>query len=100
MLIREGRVYRNRGETIKWWYSLETGSWFLLKKKKIHNNVFEFFYRTGAPIQVEAGNFRLNTRFLEHSSVASPPTEKKKKKKVTNPTTLTQMLPPVSRDQR
>ena len=65
--------YRNRRETIKWWYSLETGSWFLLKNN-MHNNVFEFFYRTGAPNQVEDGNFRLNTRFLEHSSVASPPT--------------------------
>ena len=32
----------------------------------MHNNVFEF-YRTGAPTQVEDGNFRLNTRFLEHS---------------------------------
>ena len=32
---------------------------------------FEFFYRTGVPTQVEDGNFRLNTRFLEHSSVAS-----------------------------
>ena len=47
----------------------------------MHNNVFEFFYRTGAPTQVEDGNFRLNTRFLEHSSVASPPTNQKKKKK-------------------
>ena len=32
MLIREEREYRNRGETIKWWYSLETGFWFLLKE--------------------------------------------------------------------
>ena len=45
----------------------------------MHNNVFEF-YRNGAPTQVEDGNFRLNTRFLEHSSVASPPTNPKKKK--------------------
>ena len=44
----------------------------------------------GAPTQVEDGNFRLNTRFLEHSSVASPPAnQKKKKKKVTNPAALT-----------
>ena len=78
MLIREERGYKNRRKTIKWWYSLETGSWFL--QKNIHNNVFEF-YRTGAPTQVEDGNFRLNTRFLEHSSVASPPTNQKKKKK-------------------
>ena len=53
----------------------------------MHNNVFEF-YITGAPTQVEDGNFRLNTRFLEHSSVASPPTNQKKKK-VTNPAALT-----------
>ena len=32
LLIREGRGYKNRGETIKWWFSLETGSWFLLKE--------------------------------------------------------------------
>ena len=38
---------------------------------------------------MEDGSFRLNTRFLEHSSVASPPTnQKKKKKKVTNPAAL------------
>ena len=49
-------------------------------QRNMHNNVFEF-YRTGAPTQVEDGNFRLNTRFLEHSSVASPPTNQKKKKK-------------------
>ena len=48
---------------------------------------FEFFYRTGAPTQVEDGNFRLNTRFLEHSSVASPPANQKQK--VTNPAALT-----------
>ena len=40
-------------------------------QRNMHNNVFEF-YRAGAPTQVEDGNFRLNTRFLEHSSVASP----------------------------
>ena len=69
MLIREGRGYRNRGETIKGWYSLETGSWFLLKEICITVS-FEFICRTGAPTQVEDDNFRLNTRFLEHSSVA------------------------------
>ena len=53
------------------------------------NNVFEFFYRTGAPTQVEDGDFRLNTRFLEHSSVASPPANQKKEKKVRNPAALT-----------
>ena len=72
MLIREGREYRKRGETVKWWYSLQTGSWFLLKEICITMS-FEFFYRTGDPTQVEDGNFRLNTRFPEHSSVASPP---------------------------
>ena len=34
--------------------------------------------RTKAPTQVEDGNFRLSTRFLEHRPVASPPTNKKK----------------------
>ena len=47
-------------------------SWFLLKEICITMS-FEFFYRTGAPKQVEDGNFRLNIRFLEHSSVAWPP---------------------------
>ena len=55
-------------------------------QKNMHNNVFEFFYRTGAPTQVEDSNFRLNKKFLEHSSVASPPTNPKK---VTNPVTIT-----------
>ena len=75
LLIREGREYR--GKTIKWRYSLETGSYFLPKEICITMS-FEF-YRTGAPTQVEDGNFRLNTRFLEHSSVASPPANQKKK---------------------
>ena len=54
-------------------------------QRTMHNNVFEFFYKTGAPTQVEDGNFRLNTRFLEHSSVASPPTNQKE---VTHPAAL------------
>ena len=54
-------------------------------------------YRTGAPTQVEDGNFRLNIRFLEHSSVASPPTNKKKKKSQTQQS-QTQMLPSASGD--
>ena len=78
MLIREGSGYRNRGETIKWWYSLETGSWFLLKEICITVSLSSTVL--GAPTQVEDGNFNLNTRFLEHSSVASPPTNQKKKK--------------------
>ena len=57
----------------------------VLTQRNIHINVFEFFYRTVAPTQVEDGNFRLNTRFLEHSSVASPPTNQKKKKKSHKP---------------
>ena len=48
----------------------------------------EFFYRTGAATQVEDGNFRLNTRSLEHSAVASPPANQKNKR-VTNPAALT-----------
>ena len=54
-------------------------------QRTMHNNVFEFFYKTGAPTQVEDGNFRLNTRFLEHSSVASPVNHKK----VTHPAAVT-----------
>ena len=46
--------------------------------KNMHNNIFEFFCRTGAPTQVEDGNFRLSTRFLDHCSVASPPTNQNK----------------------
>ena len=46
---------------------------------------FEFFYRTGAATQVEDGNFRLNTRFLEHSSVASSPANQKKSHKPCSP---------------
>ena len=71
---------QNRGETIKWWYSLEAGSYFLSKEICITMS-FEFFYRTAAPNQVEDGNFRLNTRLLEHSSVASPLANQKKKNK-------------------
>ena len=67
------------GETFKWWYSLETGSYILLKEICIKMS-FEFFNRTGATTQVEDGNFRLNTRFLEHSSFAFPPANQKKKK--------------------
>ena len=54
-------------------------------QRNMHSNVCEFFYRTGAPTQLKDGNFRLNTRFLEHSSVASPPSNKKKKKKSHKP---------------
>ena len=60
-------------------------SWFLLKEICITMS-FEFFYRTGAPTQVEDGNFRLNTRFLEHISVAWPPA-------------INTAVPPVSGDQ-
>ena len=101
MLIREGREYRNRGEAIKWCLkSLETRSWFLLKEIYITMS-FEFFYRTGAATQVEDGKFRLNTRFLEHSSVPSPPANQKKKKKEKSQTLQPspRMLPPVSGDQ-
>jgi len=66
------------------------------KQTNKKNNVFEFFYRTGAPTQVENGNFRLNTRFMEHSSVASPPTNQKKSQTL-QPSP--QMLPSVSGEQ-
>ena len=69
-------------------------------QRNMHNNVFEFFYRTGAPTQVEDGDFRLNTRFLEHSSVASLPTNQKKEKRRSQTLQPSpQMLPPVSGDQ-
>ena len=79
MLIREARGYINRG-TVYCWYSLEAGSWLNTHKKEIckYNNIFEFFCRTGAPTKVEDGNFRLSTRFLDHCSVASPPTNQNK----------------------
>ena len=41
----------------------------------MHNNILEFFYRTGAPTQVEHGNFRLSTKFLEHLPLASLPNQ-------------------------
>ena len=47
-------------------------------QRNIHNDVFEF-YRTGAPTQVEEGNFRMSTRFLERSYFASPPTNQSHK---------------------
>ena len=88
MLIREGRGYRNRRNNQR---LIQPPDRVLVPtQRNMHSNVFEFFYRTGAPNQVEDGNFRLNTRFLEHSSAASPPTnQKKKKKQVTNPAALT-----------
>ena len=42
--------------------------------RDIHNSIFEFFYRIKAPTQVEDGNFRLSTRFLENHPVTLPPT--------------------------
>ena len=60
-------------------------------QRNMHNNVFE------PPTQVEDGNFRLSTRFLEHSSVASPPTNQKGSQTL-QPSP--QMLPSVSRGQR
>ena len=45
---------------------------------------------TKTPTQVEDGNFRLSTRFLEHLPVTSPPTSQKK---VTHPAALTPNLP-------
>ena len=62
------------------------------------NKVFEFFYRTAT--HVEDGNFRLNTIFMEHSSIASLANNQKKRKKksqILQPSP--QMLPPVSGDQ-
>ena len=79
MLIREGRGYRNRRNNQR---LVQPPDRVLVPtQRNMHNNVFEFFYRTGALTQVEDGNFRLNTRFWEHSSVASPPTIQKKSHK-------------------
>ena len=99
MLIREGRGYRNRRNNQR---LIQPPDRVLVPtQRNMHSNVLEFFYRTGAPNQVEDGNFRLNTRFLEHSSAASPPTNQKKKKKnksqILQPSP--QMLPSVSGDQ-
>ena len=65
-------------------------------QRNMHNNVFEFC-ETGAPTQVEDDNFRLNTRFLKHSSVASSPNNQKKKSQTLQRSP--QMLPPVSGDE-
>ena len=92
MLIREGRGYRKRRNNQM---VVQPPDRVLVPtQKNMHNNVFEFFYRTEAPTQVEDGNFRLNKRFLEHNSVASPSTNQKKKKKVTNPAALTPNVAP------
>ena len=52
--------------------------------RNIHN-IFELFCRTKASAQEEDGNFRLNTRLLEHHPDTSPPTNQKK---VTHPAAL------------
>ena len=52
----------------------------------IYSNIFEFFWKTKAPTQVEDGNFRLRARFLEHCPVTSPPTNQNK---ATHPAALT-----------
>ena len=76
LLIREGRGYRNRRNNQR---LVQPPDRVLVPtQRNMHNNVFEF-YRTGAPTQVEDSNFRLNTRFPEHSSVASPPTNQSHK---------------------
>ena len=95
MLIGEGRGYRNRRN--KQELVQPADKVLVPTQRNMHNNVFEFFYRTGAPTQAEDGNFRLNTRFLEHSSVVSPPTNQKKSQTL-QPSP--QMLPSVSGDQR
>ena len=35
--------------------------------REMHKNIFELFCRTKAPTQMEDGNFRLRTRFLEYA---------------------------------
>jgi len=92
LLIRERRGYRNRRNNQR---LVQPPDRVLVPtQKNMHNNVFEF-YRTGVPTHVEDGNFRLNTRFLEHNSVASPPIIKKSHTLLLSP----QMLPSFSQDQ-
>ena len=76
MLIREGRGYRNRRN--KQELVQPADKVLVPTQRNMHNNVFEFFYRTGAPTQVEDGNFRPSPRSLEQHPVASPPTNHKK----------------------
>ena len=52
---------------------MEPGSY----SRNMHNSISEFC-RTWAPTQVEDGNFRLSTRFLEHRPIISPPTDQNK----------------------
>ena len=54
--------------------------------RNIHNNIFKFFCRTKAFTQMLGGNFRLNTRFLQHHPVTLLPTNQKK---VTHPAAFT-----------
>ena len=49
---------------------------------KIDNNILSFSAKTKTLNQVEDGNFRLNTRFLDPHPATSPPTNQKK---VTHP---------------
>ena len=44
----------------------------------MHNNIFEFFYKTLAATQMEGDNFRLRLISLQHHSVTSLPINKKK----------------------
>jgi len=47
--------------------------------RKMHSKIpFSSSAGTKAPTQVEDGDFRLSTRFLEHCPVTSPPTNQKK----------------------
>jgi len=71
-------VWVNSGS---WWWTGRPGVLRFMGSQTVGRNwVIDFIWsdRTGAPTQVEDDNFRLNTRFLEHSSVASPPTNKEK----------------------
>ena len=97
MLIREGRGYRNRRNNQR---LIQPPDRVLVPtQRNMHNSVFEFFYRTGAPTQVEDGNFRLNMRVLEHSSVASTPPIRKGNKPC-SPHTKCCLLFPGTRDGR
>ena len=61
----------------------------VLYKEFLGYKTFEFFVGTKAPTQMEGGNSRLSTRFLEHHPVTSPQTNQKK---VCTPCKIKKML--------
>ena len=60
-------------------------------QKSMHNDVFEFFYRTGAPTQVEDGNCRLNTKIpgVQLCCLTTNQSKYKQTNTITNPAAFT-----------